>query len=137
MQSSRYLTTDSDRDSIIFVHGLGSNPDTTWRATKPATATDKPEEAATDSERFVNWVSDFLPGDILPAAGSSDVRIFFYNYDSYWKRDALYTRLTHLGNELLEHINGEIHTSETVSTERKFDFGVLLTRSGPRSGAET
>ncbi|KAK3368554.1 hypothetical protein B0H63DRAFT_77770 [Podospora didyma] len=105
------LPTRADGFDIIFVHGLGSNPDTTWRATKPAAVADTPEEAGTDSERFVNWVSDFLPGDILPA--SKDVRIFFYNYDSYWKRDAVNTRLTNLGNELLEHINGEIRISET------------------------
>ncbi|KAJ5899177.1 hypothetical protein N7495_003921 [Penicillium taxi] len=38
-----------------------------------------------------------------------DARIFFYNYDSYWKRDAVYTRLTSVGNSLLEHIDGQIH----------------------------
>ena len=61
----------------------------------------------------MNWVSDFLPDDLLPAI-RRDVRMFFYNYDSYYKRDAVYTRLTNLGNELLEHINGEIRVSEAV-----------------------
>ncbi|KAK4661301.1 uncharacterized protein QC763_0115120 [Podospora pseudopauciseta] len=103
------LPTRADGIDIIFVHGLGSNPDSTWRATKhatrQATTADIPEEAATDNEQFVNWVSDFLPSDLLPAV-SRDVRLFFYNYDSYWKRDAVHTRLTNLGNELLEHIGG-------------------------------
>ncbi|KAK3984258.1 hypothetical protein QBC44DRAFT_301710 [Cladorrhinum sp. PSN332] len=110
------LPTRADGIDIVFVHGLGSNPDSTWRATKhaarQATTADMPKEAATDNERFVNWVSDFLPSDLLPAV-DRDVRLFFYNYDSYWKRDAVHTRLTNLGNELLEHINGGIRMSET------------------------
>ncbi|KAK3328706.1 hypothetical protein B0H66DRAFT_596327 [Apodospora peruviana] len=105
------LPTRKDGFDIIFVHGLGSNPDTTWRATKLAATVGTPEEAATDNARFVNWVSDFLPADILEAT-NTDVRIFFYNYDSYWKRDAVHTRLANLGNELLEHINGGIRMSE-------------------------
>ncbi|KAK4193989.1 hypothetical protein QBC40DRAFT_344403 [Triangularia verruculosa] len=96
---------------VIFVHGLGSNPDTTWQAVRRAEAADTSEEAAPANERSVNWVSDFLPED-LPPAVRRDVRMFFYNYDSYWKRDAVHTRLTHHGNELLEHINGEICVSE-------------------------
>ncbi|KAK4667919.1 LOW QUALITY PROTEIN: uncharacterized protein QC764_0111100 [Podospora pseudoanserina] len=100
------LPTRADGIDIIFVHGLGSNPDSTWRATKhatrQATTADIPEEAVTDNEQFVNWVSDFLPSDLF----RRDVRLFFYNYDSYWKRDAVHTRLTNLGNELLEHIGG-------------------------------
>ncbi|KAK3359536.1 hypothetical protein B0T25DRAFT_447962 [Lasiosphaeria hispida] len=110
------LPTRANGFDIVFVHGLGSNPDTTWRATRSIAAGNTPEEATPDSERFVNWVSDFLPGDILQA-GSTDARIFFYNYDSYWKRDAVHTRLTSLGNELLEHINGGVRVSETVSIE--------------------
>jgi hypothetical protein len=70
-----------------------------------------------DSEPFVNWVSDFLPDDFPPVI-RGDVRLFFYNYDSYWKRDAVHTRLTSLGNELLEHINGEIRASNAVSIKR-------------------
>ncbi|KAK5651032.1 hypothetical protein OQA88_1501, partial [Cercophora sp. LCS_1] len=125
------LPTRADGFDIVFVHGLGSNPDTTWRAAKPIAAGNIPEEAAPDSERFVNWVSDFLPGDILPA-GSTDVRIFFYNYDSYWKRDAVHTRLTNLGNELLEHINGRIHVSETERSRNlifvAYSFGGLVVK---------
>ena len=97
-------------------------------------AADITEDATPDSERFVNWVTDFLPGDIVPE-GDTDVRIFFYNYDSYWKRDAVHTRLTNLGNELLEHINGKIRLSETVSIEKGLGFDVLLTWSGLRSEA--
>ena len=53
-------------------------------------------------DQYVNWVSDLLPDD-LPSSSHGDNRIFFYNFDSYWKRDAVNTRLFNLGNGLLEH----------------------------------
>ncbi|KAI0399616.1 hypothetical protein F4802DRAFT_29064 [Xylaria palmicola] len=102
--------TRADGVDIIFIHGLASNPDTTWRV-KLAQRANTPKEAVEESRQFVNWVSDFLPED-LPPAVRSDVRMFYYNYDSYWKRDAVLTRLATLGNELLERINGEIRASE-------------------------
>ncbi|KAF2003883.1 hypothetical protein P154DRAFT_519784 [Amniculicola lignicola CBS 123094] len=82
---------------IIFVHGLGSNPDTTW------------------GPKGTCWVSDFLPQDI-PAAFHKDVRIFFYNYDSYWKRDAVQARLWSLGKSLLDRITLEIRGTEEEQT---------------------
>ena len=91
-----------------------------------AEAADTSEKAALDNERFINWVRDFLPED-LPPAIYRDVRMFFYNYDSYWKRDAVYTRLAHHGNELLEHINGEIRVSEAVSIDDRLGPNILLT----------
>lgn len=94
-----------------------------------AEAADKFEEAAPDNEQFVNWVRDFLPED-LPPAIYRDVRMFFYNYDSYWKRDAVHTRLAHHGNELLEHINGEIRVSEAVSIGDRLGPSILLTAPG-------
>ncbi|KEZ46825.1 hypothetical protein SAPIO_CDS0134 [Scedosporium apiospermum] len=61
---------------------------------------------------YVNWVTDFLSDD-LPPAIRSDVRLFFYNYDSYWERAAVYTRLQTLGNDLLEHIlNSRVSEAE-------------------------
>lgn len=74
---------------------------------------DAPEEALSESERYVTWISDFLPDD-LPQTARKDIRMFFYNYDSYWKRDAVQTRLWNLGNSLLEHISGKIRPSERV-----------------------
>jgi len=104
-------------DSIIFVHGLGSNPDTTWRARGLANmlgnATDT--DLRTGDDQYVNWVRDFLPDD-LSSSTSEDARIFFYNYDSYWKRDAVHTRLRNFGTGLLEHIKG-IRRSEEVRTK--------------------
>ncbi|CAP80021.1 hypothetical protein PCH_Pc12g03940 [Penicillium rubens Wisconsin 54-1255] len=77
---------------IIFVYGLGSNPNTTWRVRKSNNTSQSTEETQSNSEQDVNWVSDFLLSD-LPPEVRKDARIFFYNYDSYWKRDAVYTRL--------------------------------------------
>ncbi|KAF0317135.1 kinesin [Colletotrichum asianum] len=93
--------------SIIFVHGLGSNPDTTWLAKASLS-----EESTPGRQQFMNWVSDFLPEDLQ--ASQRDIRMFFYNYDSYWKKDAVRSRLMTLGNELLEDIHGKIIVSETA-----------------------
>lgn len=108
----------TDKSSIIFVLGLGSNPDTTWRAKRPAemglaATADAPKDTTPETNQFVNWVSDFLPDD-LPPTIRREVRIFYYNYDSYWQRDALHTRLELLGKRLLEHIRG-IRITEAVS----------------------
>ncbi|KJK63773.1 Tetratricopeptide repeat [Aspergillus parasiticus SU-1] len=89
---------------IVFVHGLGSNPDTTWRARTSTKTTGA-------STEYPTWVSDFLPDD-LSLPGRQDVRIFFFNFDSFWKRDAVQTRLANIGNDLLEHITNTIRRSE-------------------------
>jgi hypothetical protein len=67
-----------------------------------------------ESDRYVTWVTDFLPDDILSQTGQKP-RIFFYNYDCYWKRDALPDRLYTMGNKLLENISSEIRRSDEVN----------------------
>ncbi|RFU74219.1 alpha beta-hydrolase [Trichoderma arundinaceum] len=89
---------------IIFIHGLGSNPDTTWRARLGATTSET-------SERYVTWVSDFLPDDLC-SDDRRDIRLFFYNYDAYWKRDALPERLSTLGAALVNRITSGIRTTD-------------------------
>lgn len=74
----------------------------------------------------MNWVSDFLPSD-LPPEVDKEARIFFYNYDSYWKRDAVYTRLQNVGTNLLEHVDGQIRQSKHVSFGNPLNQGFLLT----------
>lgn len=78
-----------------------------------AAAADAPKDTTPETYQFVNWVSDFLPDD-LHLKIRREVRIFYYNYDSYWQRDALHTRLELLGKGLLEHIRG-IRITEAVS----------------------
>lgn len=90
------------------MHGLGSNPDTTWRARKTAT-----EPETTDDKEYVCWVTDFLSQDI-PSVVRQDIRVFFYNHDSFWQRDAVQTRLQNLGLDLLNRISTEIRRTEEV-----------------------
>ncbi|KAI9789841.1 MAG: hypothetical protein M1816_005758 [Peltula sp. TS41687] len=96
----------ADGLDIIFVHGLGSNPDTTWLARKTKTKLE-----ATHDEEYVCWVSDILPEDI-PAAVRQDIRVFFYNHDSFWQRDAVQTRLSNLGRGFLHRIRAKIRQTE-------------------------
>jgi hypothetical protein len=67
-----------------------------------------------NSKDHVCWVSDFLREDI-PPVDRQDMRVFFYNYDSYWQRDAVQTRLWNLSNSLLHRISTEIRRSEQVN----------------------
>jgi hypothetical protein len=96
------------------VHGLGSNPDTTW------------------GPKGSNWVSDFLPHDI-PAALHKDIRVFFYNYDSYWKRDAVQTRLWRLGRGLVDGLCSQIWRTDEVGVRAAPSWSRLLTLMLPRS----
>ena len=91
----------------MFVHGLGSNPDTTWTAKAPGSSKDK-----------VCWVTDFLPEDIPPQM-RDDVRLYFYNYDSFWKRDAVQVELVDLGEDLLQNLRA-IRRNQNVSTRKAF-----------------
>jgi hypothetical protein len=97
------------------VHGLGSNPDTTWQARKTATEA----EITSNEEDYVCWVKGFLPQDIPPEL-RQNIRVFFYNHDSYWKKDAIQTRLRNLGDKLLNRINTEIRRTEEVGKSAVF-----------------
>jgi hypothetical protein len=72
---------------IIFVHGLGSLPDSTWHKPLPGQKTKYPEG--------VHWVRDLLPSDI------PDARLMFFNYDSTVYNDAPQKSLRTIGDELL------------------------------------
>ena len=95
--------------SIIFVHGLGSNPDTTWKLKNTAANSEM-----INDEEYVCWVTDFLPHDIPPAV-LQDLRVFFYNHDSFWQRDSVQTRLWNLGHNLLNQMSMGIRRTEEVS----------------------
>ncbi|KAI0376669.1 hypothetical protein F5Y04DRAFT_285613 [Hypomontagnella monticulosa] len=94
---------------IIFAHGLGSNPDTSWQAHNQSYACDRNPGAETDAcgafagRKHVNWITDLLYDDLPPHLKKS-TRIFFYNYDSYWSRDGIEERRARLGQELFEHL---------------------------------
>jgi hypothetical protein len=114
------------------VHGLGSNPDTTWRARKIAT-----EPETTDEEEYVCWVTDFLPQDISPVF-RQDIRVFLYNYDSFWQRDAVQTRLWNLGHNLLNRISSEIRRTEEVGKSSvSIYIKRLVTNTWPAIGSKS
>ena len=102
----------------MLIHGLGSNPDTTWLAEAPedsitSDASDLSDNAPTSrAKRYVNWVTEFLVHDLY-CADQFTPRVFFFNYDSYWKRDALETRLCSMADKLLSSLE-LARDSETV-----------------------
>jgi hypothetical protein len=89
--------------SIILVHGLGSDPDTTWQKLAKNVSHNHTDPAS-QGKQYVNWVSDFLCED-LPPEVRRHARVFFYNYDSYWKNDAIEERRSRLGHELFEEVS--------------------------------
>lgn len=102
--------------SIIFVHGLGSNPDTTWQARNDSIKPSKSHpavESLPGHQEYICWITDFIPEDI-DAASRRKIRVFFYNHDSYWRRDAVQDRLWNLGNNLLHHISSRVRRTEEV-----------------------
>jgi hypothetical protein len=102
----------------MLVHGLGSNYDTTWlaEATENSITSDvpaHPNDAPTCGPKvYVNWITDYLVHD-LDKTKRPTTRVFLFNYDSYWKRDALNTRLRSMADKLLSNLE-HIRNSETV-----------------------
>lgn len=72
--------------SIIFVHDLKSNSDMTWSISRNLMKTASQDDVCW----IIEWHSNTL------AKFSQNIRVFFYNYDSYWKRNAIQTRLSKL-----------------------------------------
>ena len=66
-----------------------------------------------DNVSYKCWVDNFLPNEI-PERIRRHVRIYFYNYDTYWKRDAVHTRLEKTGNNLLSIINSGLRATDRV-----------------------
>lgn len=75
--------------SIVFIHGLGAFPDTTWQK--------RPEQSAkgTVSGQQISWIRDLLAQDLREA------RLMFFNYDSTTYNDAPQKDLQDIGMELL------------------------------------
>jgi hypothetical protein len=98
---------------VIFVHGLGANPDTTWGRKRPR----NPEFPILQNTKGGSpqscWVTDFLPEDI-PKQYHKNIRMWFYNYDSYPERDAPLERMEHYAAKLLYRIGLEVRKSPQV-----------------------
>lgn len=109
----REENANEDGLDVIFVHGLGSQPDWTWGAEKKREGKGGGDAAATTKrngnhgmprKEYVYWVKEFLIPD-LAFRGVRGVRFFYYNYDSTYHRDASEKRLHDLGGQLLARIS--------------------------------
>jgi hypothetical protein len=104
-QKSRTSTTGNGASpilTVIWVHGLGSNPDTTWLGSTPRDGQDPRD---TLPPRFpVNWIEDLLFPDLV-ASSESAIEMFHYNYESYWLRDSVQQRLPRMAEDMLLHIS--------------------------------
>lgn len=89
--------TDYD-PSVIFVHGLGSNPDTTWGGGGI------PGGSREISTKSCGWITDLLPDDLKSEGLEKHVRLFTFNYNSYWMREANFTRLEEIGRNLRQEL---------------------------------
>ena len=90
-------------------------------------------DAISLEKRSVNWVNNFLCED-LPSSVRQQVRIFFYNYDSYWMRDAVEERRTRLGHQLFEDVTSmevKVGRPRHVFSERQSNRTSIDTREEP------
>ena len=105
------MTDEALLDSVIFIHGLGSNPDSSWRA-----------RSDTNASAYTQWIADFLPDD-LPEYLKAGTRFYLYNYNSYWKRDAVATRLARMSGEMLTNIRHQIERPSGVRKPQYLGVG--------------
>jgi hypothetical protein len=100
--------SDDFATSIIAVHGLGSNHETTWNY-KGHTA-----EGQASNGTCPMWLRDFLPKEGLNA------RIIAFNHNSEWTARALSKSLEDHGYDLLLALEDKRKTSEVrIGHERK------------------
>ncbi|ETN44019.1 uncharacterized protein HMPREF1541_10884 [Cyphellophora europaea CBS 101466] len=116
----------ADGVDVVFVHGLGANPDTTWTATLPPTKPAIPDEHDKTQER-VCWVTNLWIDDI-PAEVRRKTRIFFYNHDSGWRRDGVQGRLSTLAGRMLHELRGMPQGSARALVFVAHSYGGLLVK---------
>lgn len=98
---------------IIFVHGLGSQPDSTWRAEKRVDALALQNGSQREQKKYVYWVNDYLAHDLV-SKGVHGIKLFYYNYDSAYYRDASEKRLQDLGDQLMSRISSRRQSLTSV-----------------------
>lgn len=99
--------------SLVFVHGLDSNPETAWEKKNSSYVCATSLCAPSLGKEKVNWVLDLLPED-LPDPVRHRTRAFFYNYNYCGQR----RRANAV--DLLDNLMSLI---EIVSTPDSSDFG--------------
>jgi hypothetical protein len=82
------LIANQDLPSVVFVHGLGADPSRTWH------------------HGDICWITDLLLEDLKKKALQSSVRLFTFNYDSFWVRNSNSIRLTTTA-ESLSQLTGD------------------------------
>lgn len=105
---------------LIFVHGLGSQPDSTWRAEKRVEVVDLQSGNQQQQKEYVYWINHFLAPDLV-SKYRRGIRLFYYNYDSAFYRDASEKRLQDLGDQLLSRI-----TSRRQSLTSEQNRGIVF-----------
>lgn len=88
-------------DSIVAVHGLGSNPHTTWLPRKSS----RPEDGSgqIDPTTKPMWLRDILPQD-LQGRGFR-VRVLAFNHNTRWKVSALSKSVQDYAEDLLRKLD--------------------------------
>ncbi|KAF8503946.1 hypothetical protein BU17DRAFT_101606 [Hysterangium stoloniferum] len=103
---------------IVAVHGLASNPETTWETRKPSQVAAvlmvlSPFLASHRSLKLLpsespqsSWLCDLLPNDI------PDARIMIFSHNTAWKENALSKSLYDHGSDLLRTLDERCRTPE-------------------------
>jgi hypothetical protein len=116
--------------SIIFIHGLGANPDSTWGGKRPQLNHrddgNVNNHKETNEMKPVNWVRDFFWKD-LPQEWQDNTRLFFFNHDTWWEKDALYDGLDEVATKFLEGIHKKFKTTDNVSMLNPTNYNLLKT----------
>lgn len=96
----------ADFISIVAIHGIGADPDSTWCG-RVNTSNEPGRE-----KRFVNWLQDdqMLPSAVLNAC------IMRYGYPSHWFGEgAFHTKLMDVAKRLLRSLRRHRKVSRTKS----------------------
>ncbi|KAF8523952.1 hypothetical protein BU17DRAFT_85441 [Hysterangium stoloniferum] len=117
---------------IVAVHGLASNPETTWESRKPSQSPSVPGTTAAAAHDpssnpeitpKLSWLRDVLPNDILNA------RIMNFSHNTAWQGNSLSKSLHDHADDLLRALEWERRTPEAKRRPLIFighSFGGLI-----------
>ncbi|KAI9860939.1 MAG: hypothetical protein M1813_005618 [Trichoglossum hirsutum] len=105
-------------DSLVFVHGLGSDRVKAWSTKRKDAFTRRwGNGLALKHLEEVNWVSDFLQEDLRPEIRGF-VRTYLYGYDSGWMIDAPVVDVHSLARNLLDTIAVQSRSEDSANRRR-------------------
>lgn len=94
--------------SIVAVHGLGSDPDTTWKSRRNLSL--EKFRGPTPSENQRLWLNEFLPEDLRKVGFS--VRIMTFNHNTRWTANAVNKSLFDFAEDLLRELSANRQSAE-------------------------